>query len=134
MQLKLTSLSSVARSFILVAACVAAPLFCASRASADISGFVTAWGATYDGQCTIPASANSGVTAIACGDSHTIALKNGAVLAWGAGTTNQSSTYGEYGQCIIPAAALSGVTAIAGGYWHTIALKDGAVLAWGQNI
>ena len=58
---------------------------------------VLAWGAVGTnnpgnwpefGQCNIPASANSGVTAIACGDYHTIALKDGAVLAWGAGKTN----------------------------------------------
>ena len=77
MQLKLTSISSVAQSFIVVAACVAAPLFCASRASADISGFVTAWGINWYGQCTIPASAKSGVSAIAGGYGHTIALKGG---------------------------------------------------------
>ena len=55
---------------------------------------------------------------------HTIALKDGAVLAWG----NNGN-----GQCTIPAAASSGVSAIAGGYQHTIALKNGAVLAWGNN-
>ena len=71
MQLKLTSLSSVARSFIVVAAGVAAP----SVALAD--GMVTAWGRNNWGQCNIPASANSGVSAIAGGGYHTIALKDG---------------------------------------------------------
>jgi len=66
----------------------------------------------------------TGVTAIAGGYAHTIALKDGAVLAWGRNSE---------GQCNIPAAAKSGVTAIAGGAIHTIALKDGAVLAWGGN-
>ncbi len=129
MQLKLTSLSSVAQSFIVVAACMAAP----SVALAD--GVVLAWGNEGervggslgdfpgDGRCTIPAAAQSGVTAIAGGGNHTIALKNGAVLAWGDNWANQ---------CDIPTAALSGVTAIAGGFYHTIALKDGAVLAWGE--
>ena len=77
------------------------------------------------GQCTIPASANSGVTAIAGGYGHTIALKGGAVLAWGRNYE---------GQCDIPASANSGISAIAGGEMHTIALKDGAVLAWGYNV
>ena len=102
----------------------AASLFCASGASArTINGVVTAWGNNDYGQCTIPASANSGVSAIA-GGSHTIALKDGAVLAWG---------YNDFGECTIPASANSGVSAIAGGDAHTIALKGGAVLAWGNN-
>ena len=93
----------------------AASLFCASGASArTINGVVTAWGNNDYGQCTIPASANSGVSAIAGGYYHTIALKGGAVLAWG---------NNDYGQCNIPASANSGVSAIAGGYLHTIALS-----------
>ena len=96
------------------------------------------------GQSIIPASATSGVTAIAGGDYHTIALKDGAVLAWG-------DNY--YGQCLgtdssgtpittnadgnIPVklngVTLSGVSAIAGNAEHTIALKGGSVLAWGNN-
>ena len=121
------------------------------------NGAVLAWGDNTLGQClgtdnsgtpitsyradgTIPVKLNGvtliGVTAIAGGSRHTIALKDGAVLAWGAGTTSQTnggSTTIDYGQSIIPNAAKSGVTAIAGGYGHTIALKDGAVLAWGNN-
>ena len=108
-------------------------------------GAVLAWGCNEQGEClgtntsgssiissiadgTVPVQINgvtlTGVSAIAGGYYHTIALKNGAVLAWG----NNS-----YGQCTIPASALSGVTAIAGGYYHNIALKNGAVLAWGNN-
>ena len=68
MQLKLTSLSSVAQSFILVAACVAAP----SVALAD--GAVLAWGDNTLGQRTIPTAALSGVTTIAGGAYHTIAV------------------------------------------------------------
>ena len=108
------------------------------------TGAVLAWGAgttsqtsggyygSEFGQCIIPASALSGVTAIAGGGFHTIALKDGAVLAWGAGTNNPND-FPDYGQCNIPASANSGVSAIAGGHFHTIALKDGAVLAWGDN-
>jgi len=100
------------------------------------NGEVLAWGAGTTnqinggsrnveyGQCIIPATAQNGVTAIAGGHYHTIALKDGAVLAWG----NNDS-----GQCTIPAAAQSGVSAIAGGGFHTIAIKNGAVLAWGAN-
>ena len=108
------------------------------------NGEVLAWGAgttsqtnggsnnSEYGQCIIPTAAQSGVTAIAGGHLHTIALKNGAVLAWGAGTTN-TGNYPDYGQSIVPTAATSGVSAIAGGDSHTIALKNGAVLAWGDN-
>ena len=108
-------------------------------------GAVLAWGSNGSGQClgtdasgspitsdtadgTVPVKINGvalvGVTAIAGGSHHTIALKYGAVLAWG---------WNDYGQCSIPAAAQSGVSAIAGGYLHTIALKNGEVLAWGYN-
>jgi hypothetical protein len=53
--------------------------FCASSASADIiSGFVTAWGRNSENQCTIPADAQSGVSAIAGGGYHTIALNRDA--------------------------------------------------------
>ncbi|MSR33540.1 MAG: hypothetical protein EXS12_01840 [Phycisphaerales bacterium] len=106
-------------------------------------GAVLAWGYNYYGQClgtdssgnAINSTADgafvqiggvtlSGVSAIAGGSNHTIALKGGAVLAWG---------YNYHDQCTIPAAAQSGVTAIAGGDHHTIALQDGSVLAWGRN-
>ena len=86
---------------------------------------VLAWGANDNGPCTIPDSATSGISAIAGGEQHSIALKSGVVLAWG---------YNAQGQCNIPAAANSGVTAIAGGYYHTIAIKSGVVLAWGSNV
>jgi hypothetical protein len=72
-----------------------------------------AWGYNGYGQCTIPASANRGVSAIAGGSQHAIALKDGAVLAWGDNSI---------GQCNIPPSAKSGVSAIAGGYYYTIAL------------
>ena len=106
---------------------------------------VLAWGENLNGQClgtntsgspiissiadgTVPVQINgitlTGVTAIAGGGNHAIALKDGAVLAWGDN---------HYRQCNIPVAAQSGVSAIAGGADHTIALKAGAVLAWGAG-
>jgi hypothetical protein len=67
----------------------------------------------------------SGVSAIAVGQWHSVALKNGSVMAWG---------YNFYGQANVPFAAWSGVIAIAAGNTYTLALKtDGTVLAWGNN-
>ena len=73
----------------------------------------------------MPVEAQSGVTAIAAGSSHTVALKiDGSVVAWGRS---------DLGQTTVPA-GLSGVTAIAAGGSHTVALKnDGSVVAWGYN-
>src|SRR5207253_3823110 len=82
----------------------------------------------------------SGVTAIAGGDWHSLALKsNGTVWAWGLneegqlgnGTLIDSNTpvqvLGSGG-----AGYLTGVTAIAGGVRQSLALKsDGTVWAWG---
>ena len=87
---------------------------------------MVAWGRNYDGQTTVPAAAQSGVTAIAAGYYHTVALKaNGGVVAWG---------YNSSGQTTVPTAAQSGVMAITAGGSHTVALKtNGTVVAWGYN-
>lgn len=68
----------------------------------------------------------AGVTAIAAGGAHFLALKSdGTVVAWG---------NNNVGQTTIPS-DLSGVTAIAAGSNHSLALKsDGSVVAWGQNL
>src|SRR2546430_16147730 len=92
-------------------------------------GGVIAWGCGDGadvGQCNVPPEATSGVTAVAAGDYHSLALKDvGSVVAWGCGGVAAD-------QCAIPAAATSGVTAIAAGYDQSLALKqDGSVIAWG---
>ena len=80
--------------------------------NATHSGTVVAWGDNGFGQTTVPAGL-SGVTAIAAGVSHTVALKNdGTVVAWG--------DNGD-GQTTVPA-GLSGVTAIAAGGRQTVAI------------
>jgi uncharacterized repeat protein (TIGR01451 family) len=95
-----------------------------------ISGGVLAWGcsgAADFGQCTVPAEASSGVTAIAANERHSLAMKSdGRVLAWGC-----TGGGNDYGQCTVPAAASTGVTAIAAGNYHSLALKSNGVLAWG---
>jgi alpha-tubulin suppressor-like RCC1 family protein len=95
-------------------------------ASAISPGMVVAWGNNAGGQTTVPAAATSGIVAIACGQSHTIAVKvNGTVLAWGDNSNGQIS---------VPA-GLTGVIAISGGEAHSVALKNtGAVVAWGGNF
>ena len=99
----------------------------ANTAQAQSPGTVVAWGANnFYGETTVPVAAQSGVTAIASGGGHTVALKNdGSVVAWG---------WNANGQTTVPVAAQSGVAAIAAGGYHTVALKtNDTVVAWGAN-
>jgi hypothetical protein len=80
------------------------------------------------------------VTAIACGQSHSLALKSdGTVWAWGFGYFGQlgdGNFYLGIGGVATPVqvTGLSGVVAIAGGAQHSLALKsDGTVWAWGAG-
>ena len=113
-------------------------------------GTVWAWGDNYYGQLgdgiqpyvgyittAVQVNGLSGITAIARGYSHSLALKNdGTVWAWG------SNVYGQLGDgtvvdkaTAVQVSGLSGITAIAGGYLHSLALKnDGTVWAWGSNV
>jgi hypothetical protein len=92
----------------------------ANRPNTDVSR-VVGWGDTIPQ----PTAGLSGVTAIAAGHYHSLALKSdGTVVGWGADWN---------GQTTIPA-GLSGVTAIAAGGHHSLALKsDGTVVGWGYN-
>src|SRR5262245_2298132 len=55
----------------------------ASVGQAAIGYAVVVWGNNDEGQTTVPFAAQSGVTAIAAGYLHTVALKNdGSVVAW----------------------------------------------------
>ena len=84
----------------------------------------------------------SGITAVAGGDAHSIALMNdGTVWTWG------WNVYGQLGDgtttnSLAPvqvkgpggSGQLNGIMAVAGGMHHTIALKnDGTVWTWGLN-
>lgn len=106
-------------------------------------GAVVAWGWNGFGQATVPLAAQSGVTAIAAGEQHTVALKNnGTVLAWGFngfGEVTGTPTTGDLDSAIANPVTLRGqlvdrATSIAAGRFHTVALKDdGTVSAWGDN-
>jgi hypothetical protein len=126
------------------------------------NGQVIAWGSDSYGRTDIPDSAMSGVSAIAAGSYDSLALKAGAVIAWGftdpwiyvpsdawadvsaIATAGLHSLALKEGKVIswglldgadayVPAEAQSGISAIAAGYDHDLALKDGSVIAWGNN-
>jgi alpha-tubulin suppressor-like RCC1 family protein len=124
-------------------------------------GQVMAWGLDNEGQLgigtstsprgcggncsTTPLAASEldGVTAIAVGEFHSLALlSNGTVMAWG------GDVYGQLGdgdlerrECEAPCSrtpvavsGLSGVKAIAAGVRHSLALlQNGTLMAWGDN-
>ena len=80
------------------------------------SGSVAAWGENDHGQSTVPAGL-SGVTAIAAGAYHSLALKSdGTVVAWGDN---------DFGESTVPA-GLSGVSAVSAGAYYSLALKSNA--------
>ena len=133
-----------------VVVCAFAAFSISSTATADTPGAVLAWGAGIsntgiepeNGQSIIPAVAQSGVSAIACGGWQTIILKEGKVYAWGDNGLGQCLGTGSNGEIIYSAPigspvkimgqVLTGITAIASGMSHTIALKNGEVLVWGN--
>jgi alpha-tubulin suppressor-like RCC1 family protein len=85
----------------------------------------------------LPVQQLSGVTAIAAGGEHALALLgDGEVSAWGGNGAGQlgNGAQGGMSNDPTPVANLSGVTAIAAGGHHSLALLDGgSVLAWGYN-
>ena len=92
---------------------------------------------TYtDNSSPVQISNFTNVTAIACGGSHSLALKSdGTLWVWG------HNDYGQLGNGTttdsnspVQVSSLSDVSAVAGGAYHSIALKsDGTVWAWGSN-
>jgi alpha-tubulin suppressor-like RCC1 family protein/serine/threonine protein kinase len=112
-------------------------------------GSVWAWGLDDGGQLGDTGRANrlapvqaggftlAGVSAVAAGSAHSLALKksDGALWAWGAnhyGQLGDGTTFDRRTPIQVP--GLSGIVAIASGSWHGLALKsDGSVWAWGKN-
>jgi len=80
-----------------------------------------------EGQCDVPASLTSGVSAVSGGGYYSMALKDGGVQIFGISDTNDL----EYGIREIPTTVTNGVSAISAGKWHALALKSGEVIAWG---
>ena len=110
-------------------------------------GTVMAWGSNKAGQLgdgfghevstvPVPVSGLSGVTAIAAGSSHSLALlSDKTVMAWGAngnGQLGDGTTATAY--VPVPVSGLSGVTAISAGFTNSLALlSDSTVMTWGYN-
>lgn len=125
-------------------AVLAAAGLCERQAKASV--IAEAWGYNAAGELGDGTTTNrtapvvigglsSGVTAVAAGYIHSLAIQNGSVWAWG------SNGYGQLGDGTManrtaPVAIIglsSGVTAIAGGDSHSMAIKDGGVWSWGWN-
>jgi alpha-tubulin suppressor-like RCC1 family protein len=126
---------------------LATVLFATSVATASAVAFgAAAWGYNGSGQLgngtttishvPVAVSGLSGVTAVAAGGEHSLALlSNGTVMAWGSNREGQLGT-GNTTSSRVPVAVpgLSGVTAIAAGKEHSLALlSNGTVMAWGGN-
>jgi alpha-tubulin suppressor-like RCC1 family protein len=112
------------------------------------NGTVVAWGSNVSGELgdgvegepsdvPVPVSGLSGVTAIAAGEGHSLALlSDGTVAAWGENGAGQlgDGSRGEPSDVPVPVSGLSGVTAVAAGERDSLALlSDGTVVAWGEN-
>jgi alpha-tubulin suppressor-like RCC1 family protein len=84
---------------------------------------------------TVVTGMNSGVTAIAGGGNHTLAIRSGLVYAWGRNLFGEigDGTTAERDTPVAVSGLGSGVTAITGGSGHSLAVKNGAVYAWGWN-
>jgi len=112
------------------------------------SGGVWAWGFNYSGQLgnnsttdsLVPVALtgilSSGVTAIAAGAYHSLAVQSGSVYAWGYnvyGELGNNSTTDSHVPVALASPLNSGVTAIAAGAFHSVAVQNGGVYAWGLN-
>ncbi len=88
------------------------------------AGFIVSWGYDEYGQVS-DTPTESGFTAIAGGDSHSLALRaDGSIVSWG---------YDAYGQ-VSNTPTESGFTAIAAGGEHSLALRaDGSIVSWGYD-
>ena len=120
-----------------------------SQSAATAPATAVAWGDNSAGQLgdgtltasDVPEAVSSltGVTAVAAGGRHYLALlSGGTVEAWGDDTFGQlgdgtASANGD-SEAPLKVSGLSGVTAVAAGEEHSLALlSNGTVMAWGDN-
>jgi alpha-tubulin suppressor-like RCC1 family protein len=112
-------------------------------------GTVMAWGddtfgqlgngiASANGDTEVPAAVPglSGVTAVAAGEEHSLALlSDGTVMAWGENRYGQLGSGSTAGSAVpVPVKGLTGVKAIAAGALFSLALlNNGTVMSWGRN-
>ena len=78
---------------------------------------------------------SSGVSMVAAGAYHSLAIKNGGLFAWGYNVSGQLGD-GSTSNRSAPVAVTnmtSGVTSVAAGYFFSLAVKNGNVYAWGSN-
>ena len=108
---------------------------------------VKAWGYNFEGQLgdgtslnssNVPVSVSSltGITAVAGGLEHSLALKNDSMVwAWGNNTTGELGNGTNIDSDVpVQVNGLTGIVAIAAGYDHSLAVKnDSTVWVWGRN-
>lgn len=115
------------------------------------AGTVWAWGdnskgAVGDGSTVavrptpVPVLGLTGVTAIATGHYHSLALlADGTARTWGFGTSGQLGNGARVNQRTPVAVTVSGstkldrISKLAAGRAHSLALRDGKLYAWGDN-
>ena len=132
-----------AKHLLSVAICSATLAVAAPSARADSAW---AWGYNNYGQLgngttatsTTPVAVSgmsSGVSAVAAGNWHSLAIQNGGAYAWGyneQGELGNGSTTSSKTPVAVSGLS-SGVTAIAGGANHCLAIWNGGAYAWGFN-
>ena len=130
----------------MIALAAASLVSLAPSAHAATTGTVATWGANDMGQLGIgtaggrtvpgPGPADPGITAIAGGREHVLALRaDGSVLAWG------RNDYGQVGDGTktnrttpVVVTPLPAATQVFTGHYHSMALTaSGAIYAWGNN-
>lgn len=99
---------------------------------------VTTWGHISGAPATITLKGKGGVSAVACGDSHFLALTSsgGEVYAWGTGSQGQLGVPGATSAPFpLLVRGLPPVQAIAAARHTSIALTEsGAVYLWGRSL